>query len=88
MSMSVSIPSELQPFIQQELANGQSKSEEELVAKALVLYQEMKCRHNELRSRVQRSLEQADCGEAGELDIEAVIARGYERVRSQGITGE
>ncbi len=88
MSMSVSIPSELQPFIQQELANGQSKSEEELVAKALVLYQEMKSRHNELRSRVQRSLEQADRGELAELDIEVVIARGYERVKSQGITDE
>ena len=79
MSMSVSIPSELQPFIQQELANGQSKSEEELVAKALVLYQEMKTRHNELRSRVQLSLEQADKGEVSEIDIETVIARGYER---------
>ena len=85
MSMSVSIPSELQPFIQQELANGQSKSEEELVAKALILYQEMKTWHNELRSRAHRSLEQADRGEAGELDIEEVIARGYERVKSRGI---
>lgn len=81
--MSVSIPPELQPFIQQELANG--ISEEELVAKALVLYQEMKTRHNELRSRVQQSSEQADRGEVAELDIETVIARGYERMKSQGI---
>lgn len=86
--MSVSIPSELQPFVQQELANGESKSEEELVAKALVLYQEMKNRHNELRSRVQQSLEQADRGEAAELDIEEVISRGYERVKSEGIANE
>jgi Arc/MetJ-type ribon-helix-helix transcriptional regulator len=52
MSMSVSIPSELQPFIEQELASGPCKSEEELVARAILLYQEMKSRHNELRSRV------------------------------------
>ena len=86
MSMSVPIPSELQPFVEQELASGSCKSEEELVARALLLYQELKVRHNELRSRVQRSLEQADCGEASELDIEAVITRGYERMKNQGIT--
>lgn len=86
MTMSVSIPSELQPFVQQELANGQSKSEEELVVKALVLYQEMKMRHSELRSRVRQSLEQADKGEVAEIDIETVIARGYERMKNQGIT--
>jgi Arc/MetJ-type ribon-helix-helix transcriptional regulator len=86
MSMSVSIPPELQPFIEQELACGPCKSEEELVARALLLYQEMKARHNELRSRAQRSLEQADLGHAAELDIEAVITRGYERMKNQGIT--
>ena len=86
MSMSVSIPPELQPLIEQELATGPCKSEKELVARALLLYQEMKARHNELRSRVQQSLEQADRGEVSELDIEAVIARGYERMKNQGIT--
>lgn len=86
MSLSVSIPVELQPFIEQELATGPCKSEEELVARALLLYQEVKARHNELRTRVNRSLEQAERGEVAELDIEAVIARGYERLKSQGIT--
>lgn len=86
MSMTVSIPSELQPFIEQELASGRCKSEDEVVARALLLYHEMKVRHDELRTHVQRSLKQAERGEISELDIEVVIARGYERMKDQGIS--
>jgi len=42
MSMSISIPSNLEPFIQQELASGRVQSEEELVTKALELYRDLK----------------------------------------------
>jgi Arc/MetJ-type ribon-helix-helix transcriptional regulator len=73
--MSVSIPSELQPFIERELATGKFRDEQELVAKALTLYLELQERHDELRTRVQRSLEQADRGEVAELNIESIKAR-------------
>ena len=72
MPMSVSIPAELQPFIEQELASGEFQDESELVTKALELYREMKTRHQELRTRVQHSLEQADEGQVAPLDMEAI----------------
>ncbi|MFV1965993.1 MAG: type II toxin-antitoxin system ParD family antitoxin [Pirellulaceae bacterium] len=72
MSMSVSIPSELQPFIEQELAAGKSRDESELVTAALQLYREMNTRHAELRSQIQRSLDQADRGEVSSLDMDSI----------------
>jgi Arc/MetJ-type ribon-helix-helix transcriptional regulator len=75
MSMSVSIPPELQPFIERELATGKFRDEQDLVAKALMLYVELQERHETLRTRVQRSLEQADHGQVSELDIESIKSR-------------
>lgn len=75
MIMSVSIPSEFQPFIERELASGRFRDEQELVAKALTLYLELQERHEALRTRVQRSLEQADRGEITELNIESIKDR-------------
>ena len=75
MSMSVSIPSELQPFIERELATGKFRDEQDLVAKALTLYLELQERHEVLRTKVQRSLEQANRGEVAEFDIESDKAR-------------
>ena len=72
MSLSISIPSELQPFIEQELATGRFRDESELVTAALELYREMNRRHSELRGQVQRSLDQADRGETVPLDMDAI----------------
>ena len=85
MVMSVSIPSNLQQFILGEVAAGAAGSEAELVAKALELYREMRSRHSALAADVQRSLAQADRGDVAELDIEATIARGTNRLASDGI---
>jgi putative addiction module CopG family antidote len=67
--MSVSIPSELRPFIEQELASGKFRNETELVTAAIELYREMQSRHAELKGQVQRSLEQADRGDVAPLDM-------------------
>jgi Arc/MetJ-type ribon-helix-helix transcriptional regulator len=82
----VTIPSELEPFVAAELASGAVSSEAELIAKALGLYREMKKRHEELRAEVKRSLGQARQGDVAELDVEQVIARGYERLAKENIT--
>ena len=74
--MTVTVPAHLHSFVQGELAGGAFAHEEELVGKALELYREMKVRHESLRADVQRSLDEANCGEVDDLDIEATIARG------------
>ena len=86
MTMSVTIPPELEPFVEAELASGAFASEAELIAKALELYRQMKKRHEELRTEVGRSLDEAKRGDVAELDVEQVIARGYERLAQEGIT--
>lgn len=71
MSISVTIPSQLQPFVDQELATGAFTDEADLVTKALELFREMKTRHAKLCDDVQRSLAQAERGEVASLEIQA-----------------
>ena len=72
MNMSVSIPSNLQPFVEQEIASGAVGNETELVSKALELYREMKDRHASLRADVQASLTQAEAGDVSPLDMNVI----------------
>jgi antitoxin ParD1/3/4 len=74
MTLSVPIPNDLRPFVEEELATGQYTSEAELVAKALEVYRELKKRQHELREDVQRSIAQADRGEIKPLDMNAIKA--------------
>ena len=70
--MSKTYPPELQEFVQHELATGPFHSEDELLVAALTVYRDLKQRHEELRRDVQLSLEQAERGEVGPLDIDAI----------------
>jgi Arc/MetJ-type ribon-helix-helix transcriptional regulator len=69
MTMTVAIPSSLQEFVQEELAAGSVRTEEELVARALELYREMKSRHSALKAEIDQSLAEANRGETAPLDI-------------------
>ena len=86
MPMTVAIPTNLEPFVQKEIATGAVGSEQELVTRALELYCEMRQRHGGLKAEVDRSLAEAARGEVADLDIEATISRGVERLASRGIT--
>jgi Arc/MetJ-type ribon-helix-helix transcriptional regulator len=86
MGMTVVIAPELEPFVEAELAGGAIGTREELVAKALVLYREMKNRHEQLREEVARARAEAAAGDVAPLDIEDIIGRGYERLAKDGIT--
>ena len=69
MTMTVSIPSRLQPFVEAELASGAFADENELVAKALELYREMSGKCQSLRNDVRQSIEQASRGEVAPLEM-------------------
>lgn len=86
MIMSVTIPTHLQPFIEEELATGRFADEAEFVASTIELYHDIKTRHADLRADVQRSLAEAERDEVEDLDIEAIIARGEQRLAHDGIT--
>ena len=79
-------PPELESFIQQELSEGHFDSETELLTRALEVYRTLKQRHDTLRATVNSAIAEADRGEATPLDIETIIAAGYERLADEGIT--
>ncbi len=77
---------ELEAFIQQELSEVHFENEAELLTRALEVYRALKQRHDALRATVNTAIAEADRGEATPLDIETVIAAGYERLTNEGIT--
>jgi Arc/MetJ-type ribon-helix-helix transcriptional regulator len=77
--MSIAYPPELADFVKHEIDCGACHSEDELIVNALLAYREMKLRHEELRGRVEKSLNQADHGEAAAWDIDAIIAEAHSR---------
>ncbi len=72
MTINVSIPPGLQPFVEAELATGAFADESELVAKALELFRELSGKHQSLRNDVQASIEQAERGEVTPLNTERI----------------
>ena len=81
--MPKTFPPELEQFVQQELANGDYQTEEELVIDALKVFRELKRRHEQLRADVQRSIEQAERGEVHPLDTDATKAAARRRWAGQ-----
>jgi len=77
--MGKTYPPELKQFVDQELASGQYEDESALIAEALRVFQELKTRHQELRSDVERSIAQADRGEVTPMDSEATKGEARRR---------
>lgn len=85
--MTVEIPPELEQYVQQELAKGEYRSEDELILDAVRVLRELKTRHEKLRQDVQAAVAQSDRGESEPLDIEAIKAEGRERLTEEGKMG-
>jgi len=85
MTVTIEIPPNLREFISHEIAAGEAKTEEEFVRTALQAYCEMRDRHTSLRSNVQRSLNEAEGGQTAQLNMDAIIARGSQRL-TDGVT--
>jgi antitoxin ParD1/3/4 len=83
------IPSDLEPFVQQQLASGEYHSQDEIVAAGLHVLRELKRRQAELQRQVKVGIDQLDRGEgikvaANELRafFDDIQARGQERYRA------
>ena len=68
------IPPDLEQFVQQQLASGEYRSEEEVVTAGLQVLRELKRRQAEFRQDVQAGVEQLDRGEGIKLAPEELRA--------------
>ena len=82
--MSISIPQDLQQFVQQEVASGKYRSEEDLLCAGLRLLRERERRLQALREDIKPALEQLDRGEGEPLDAESIKARSRKRLAARG----
>jgi putative addiction module CopG family antidote len=80
------IPSDLEPFVQQQLASGEYRSQDEVVAAGLQVLRELKRRQAEFRQEVNAGVNQLDRGEGIKVaasDLRAffddIQARGQQR---------
>ena len=80
------IPSDLEQFVQQQLATGEYRSQDEVVVAGLQVLREVKRRQAEFRQDVQIGIEQLDRGEGIKIaknDLRAffddIQARGEQR---------
>ena len=74
--MSVSIPSELGPFIDDLIACGEYPSVEAVVREALVQLRERRLKFEELKSSLREAQDELDRGEGTPFDVEEILAEG------------
>lgn len=84
--MSNAIPSDLEQFVQQQVATGEYHSQDEVVVAGLQVLREVKLRQAEFRQQVQTGIDQLDRGEGIELShdelrafFDDIQARGRQR---------
>ncbi|MCE5268250.1 MAG: type II toxin-antitoxin system ParD family antitoxin [Planctomycetaceae bacterium] len=82
--MTVEIPAELQPFVDQIIHSGSYNSEAEVVGGALRLLQERQRRVEELRREIQPALDQLNRGEGIELNTEEELRLFFEDIKNRG----
>jgi len=74
--MSISIPSELVPFVDELVATGAYSTPDEVVREALTQLRERRERFDELKASVLEAKAQIDRGEGLSLDLEDILAEG------------
>ncbi|MFO0898926.1 MAG: type II toxin-antitoxin system ParD family antitoxin [Pirellulales bacterium] len=77
---SVSLPSELTAYLNQEVASGRYASPSDVVVEAVRMHREIRDQYEQLRAQVQEAVAQADRGELRPLDVEWIKAEGRRRL--------
>jgi len=83
--MTINIPSDLQEFVSQQIADGAYASTDDVVRDALCVLRDLTARREQLHADVQLGIDEAARGLAGPLDVEALIERCTERLAAEGI---
>ncbi len=76
------LPPELGQFVQQQIASGKYRSEDELVVDAVRVLREVNARQQQFRADVQLGIDQLDRGEANEYDV-AQLRERFEQLKEQ-----
>ena len=78
--MIATFPPDLQQFVQEELASGHYKNEDEFLVEAVRSYRDRNVRLRELKEEIKTSLEQLDRGEGIELADDAVLETFFDEI--------
>ncbi len=78
--MSQSLPQELETYVQQKLESGEFRSRDEFECETIRVYRDLEQRHTELKNAIVERICDADAGNRGPLDIEAIKARGRQQL--------
>lgn len=71
--MSITLPAKLEQRIQEKVSSGAYRSADEVIQAGLSLLDEKERRLAALRADIQVGIDQAERGEVGSLDMEALI---------------
>ena len=82
--MSISVPSEYVPFVNELLASGSYPSQDAVMRDALQLLREKRLQHEELQAEIAIGIEQANRGEVVPFDPEKIIANARKRFAEAG----
>ncbi len=83
---SASVPSDVAQFIEQEIASGRYRSEDELVVDAVRVLRELKQRHHRLCNDIQKGIREIEQGQEIELESEAELQQFLNQVKAEGRT--
>jgi antitoxin ParD1/3/4 len=78
--MSVSVPSEYVPFVNELVASGSYPSQDAVMRDALQLLRERRLQFEELKSEIAIGIDQANRGEVVPFDPDKIIARARKRL--------
>jgi len=70
--MTILLTPDLEPYVDERVADGVFPSPDALVREALGLYRELELRRDSLKADIQAAIEQSDQGMSAPLDIEAI----------------
>ena len=78
--MIATFPPDLQQFVQEEVASGHYRSEDELVLEAVRYYRESRARLEQLREDLKLRLQQLDEGQGIELEDDAALQAFFDQI--------
>ncbi len=81
--MSATFPPDLQQFVQQELASGHYRSEDELLLEAVRFYRDNNIRLDQIRQELRARLQQLDEGQGIELADDAALETFFDEIESE-----
>ncbi len=82
--MTVTLPKDLEIYVQSKISSGQCESEQALIAEAIRIYRDLDERYAALRQSIKEGFDQIERGEYIELNGEAEIRQFFDNIATRG----